>query len=291
MSRRLTTTPMIFALPFPPLDPVILEIGPFSLRWYALAYVMGIVLGWIYAARLIDNDRLWPQGSPMSRAALDDFIVWATLGIVLGGRIGYVLFYNPGYYLNHPGEALALWQGGMAFHGGFLGTTLVMVLFARARGIPFLSLTDIVSASVPFGLLFGRIANFINGELYGRPSEVPWAVIFPRGGPEPRHPSQLYEAALEGVVLFLVLRLLTHRLGALGRPGLVTGAFVAGYGAARFLVEFFRMPDAQIGLLPGGVTMGQILSLPMIIAGLAVIVYALRHQPVSGVGRVPGSSA
>ena len=269
---------MALALPFPAIDPVIFEVGPFALRWYALAYIAGIVLGWLYAARLAQEARLWPGAAPVSRAALDDFVTWATLGIVLGGRIGYVLFYNPAYYLENPLEVFAVWQGGMAFHGGFVGIAVAMLLFARANKIPFLSLTDLVAAAAPVGLFFGRLANFINEELYGRPTDVPWAVVFPSAGPEPRHPSQLYEAALEGLVLFLVLRVLTHRLGALGRPGLVTGTFMAGYGIARFTVEFFRMPDEQLGYLAGGLTMGQYLSLPMILVGLATAAYARRQR-------------
>jgi len=275
------SSPMLFALPFPAIDPVIVEIGPFALRWYALAYVVGILLGWRYAARLVGNPGLWPQGVPASREAIDDFVVWATIGIVLGGRLGYVLFYNRDYFIQNPLEVFAVWGGGMAFHGGLIGTAVAMLLFARSRGLPFLSLTDIVSAAAPIGIFFGRLANFINGELYGRPSHVPWAMVFPRGGPEPRHPSQLYEAALEGLLLFFLLRLLTHGSGALARPGLVTGVFMAGYGLARLVVEFFRMPDEQIGYLAGGVTMGQVLSLPLILAGLAVLAVAARSAPAT----------
>ncbi len=215
----------------------------------------------------------------MTLLDLDDFLRWAVVGIIAGGRIGYALFYKPAVYLDDPLAFLRLWEGGMSFHGGMAGTVVAMALFARRRGIPALSLFDVIAASATFGLFFGRIANFINAELYGRVSDVPWAVVFPGGGPAPRHPSQLYEAALEGFVLFLVLRLLTHRAGALRHPGLVGGTFVAGYGLARFTVEFARQPDAHIGFVSGFLTMGMILSLPMIAIGLAVVIWARQRGP------------
>ncbi len=272
----------LFALPFPSIDPVLIEIGPFSLRWYALAYIVGIFLGWWYAKRLVANQRLWgPAGSPMKPTDIDDFVVWCTLGIILGGRIGYVLFYDLPRYQEHPLEVFALWQGGMSFHGGFLGTVLAMILFARVRKIPTWSLIDVIAPSVTFGLLLGRFANFVNGELFGRVSDVPWAIIFPGGGPEPRHPSQLYEAGLEGIGLFVVLRILTHRYHKLQTPGFVAGAFATGYGVARTFVEFFREPDIQIGYLAGGLTMGMLLSIPMIFAGIALMVWASRRKPAT----------
>ncbi|MEL7525174.1 MAG: prolipoprotein diacylglyceryl transferase, partial [Pseudomonadota bacterium] len=203
--------PAVFVLPFPAIDPVIIEVGPFALRWYALAYIVGIILAWRYMRALVLNDRLWNGGKRPSPVELDDFVLWGTLGIIIGGRLGYVLFYNPAYYLANPGEALAVWSGGMSFHGGFAGTVIAMILFAWRRGLPVWTLFDLAGCAAPIGLFFGRMANFINAELWGRPTDVPWAMVFPGAGPEPRHPSQLYEAALEGVLLFFVLRLLSHR--------------------------------------------------------------------------------
>ncbi len=266
-------------LPFPAVDPVLLEVGPFAIRWYALAYITGILLGWWYARRLAADEHLRRTTPRPALIDIDDFVVWATIGIVLGGRLGYVLFYKPAYYSAHPLEIFQIWSGGMAFHGGFLGTVAAMILFARRRGLSVWSLFDIVAASVPFGLFFGRIANFINAELYGRPSDVAWAMIFPTDHAQlPRHPSQLYEAALEGIVLFLLLRLLTHRGMMLSRPGVVAGAFAVFYGFARVVAEFFRMPDAHIGFFAGGATMGMLLSLPMILAGATAVVWALRRR-------------
>jgi len=270
----------LFAVPFPAIDPVLIAIGPFQLRWYALAYIVGIFLGWWYAKRLVGDQKLWgPAGSPMKPADIDDFVVWCALGIILGGRVGYVLFYDLPHFAENPLEIFALWHGGMSFHGGFLGTVLAMVLFAHFRKIPILSLFDVIGPSVTFGLLLGRLANFVNGELFGRPADVPWAIVFPNGGPEPRHPSQLYEAGLEGIVLFLFLRLLTHRYHKLATPGFLSGAFAAGYGVARTFAEFFREPDIQIGYLAGGLTMGMILSIPMILAGIGLMVWASRRTP------------
>jgi len=270
--------PPLFVLPFPAIDPVIVEVGPFALRWYALAYIVGILLAWRYMRALVRNDGLWgtaPRPTPLD---IDDFVLWGTLGIILGGRLGYVLFYNPAYYLANPAEALAIWTGGMSFHGGFAGTVIAMILFAWKRGIPLWTLFDLAGCAAPIGLFFGRIANFINSELWGRPSDVPWAVVFPTGGPEPRHPSQLYEAALEGVVLFLVLRLLSHRFQLLQKRGFLAGAFAFGYGVARSIAEFYRVPDAHIGYLSGFLTMGMLLSVPMIVAGLAAMIWAARKQ-------------
>jgi phosphatidylglycerol:prolipoprotein diacylglycerol transferase len=197
---------------------------------------------------------------------------------VLGGRLGYVLFYKPGFYLANPQEILMVWQGGMSFHGGLLGVAVAEIAFARRRGIPLLALTDIVAAAAPIGLFLGRIANFVNGELFGRPSELPWAMVFPHGGPLARHPSQLYEAGLEGILLFLALYVLV-RLRALERSGALTGAFLIGYAVARILAELFREPDTHLGFLAGGVTMGQLLSLPLLLAGLALVIWARRARP------------
>ena len=233
---------------------------------------------WLYARRLVANERLWGgRAAPLTRADVDDLLLWITVGIVVGGRLGNVLFYDPGYYLADPLAILRVWEGGMAFHGGMIGVTLAIVIFGRRRKIPVFALLDIISATAPIGLFLGRVANFINGELYGRPSDVPWAMVFPGGGPEPRHPSQLYEAALEGILLFVVLRLLTHRALSLTRPGLTTGAFVAGYGICRILVEFVREPDPQLEQLVGFLTMGMLLSLPMVLVGAALIVMARRR--------------
>jgi phosphatidylglycerol:prolipoprotein diacylglycerol transferase len=271
---------MLLALPFPNIDPVLIQLGPFAIRWYALAYIVGILLGWLYARAIIRNEKLWGGPAPLTVAEYDDFIVWVTLGIILGGRLGYVLFYNPGYFAEHPLEALQLWKGGMSFHGGFAGCIAAVVLFARKRGIPVLSLGDITCAVGPIGLLLGRLANFINGELWGRAADVPWAMVFPGGGPLPRHPSQLYEAALEGVLLFVVLALLV-RGGALKRPGFIIGAFAVGYAVARAFCELFREPDAQLGFLWGGLTMGMLLSLPLLLFGIVLIVVALRRPPLN----------
>jgi phosphatidylglycerol---prolipoprotein diacylglyceryl transferase len=269
----------LFALPFPAIDPVLIQVGPFAIRWYALAYIVGILLGWFYARTLIRSERPWGGPAPLTVADFDDFVLWVTLGIILGGRTGYVLFYNPAHFAAHPLEIFQLWQGGMSFHGGFAGCVVAVIAFAWKRGILILPLGDLVCAAAPIGLLLGRIANFINGELWGRTSDVSWAMVFPGGGPLPRHPSQLYEAALEGALLFAVLALLI-RGGALKRPGTVLGAFALGYGLARSFCELFREPDPQLGFLWGGMTMGMLLSVPLIIAGVLLIWNAQRRPPL-----------
>jgi phosphatidylglycerol:prolipoprotein diacylglycerol transferase len=266
-------------VPYPDFDPVLVQIGPFAIRWYALAYIAGILLGWLYARALIRADRLWGGKAPMTTTDFDDFILWVTLGIIVGGRLGYVLFYNFPYFVEHPLEAFEIWHGGMSFHGGFAGCVLAVILFASRRGISILSLGDVTCAVGPIGLFLGRVANFINGELWGRPSDVPWAVIFPTGGPVPRHPSQLYEATLEGLVLLIGLALLI-RAGALRRPGMIIGCFAVGYAIARVVCEFFREPDVQLGFLWGGMTMGMLLSVPLFLAGLGFIIYARRREPL-----------
>jgi phosphatidylglycerol:prolipoprotein diacylglycerol transferase len=267
----------LYLIPFPAIDPVLISFGPIAIRWYALAYITGILLGWLYARAVIARPSLWDAAAPMTVGDYDDFVLWVTLGIILGGRIGYVLFYNPGYFAAHPVEILQLWNGGMSFHGGFLGCVLAGVLFARHRGISILSLGDITCAAGTIGLFLGRIANFINGELWGRPTDVPWAMVFPTGGPSPRHPSQLYEAGLEGLALFVVLSLLI-RAGALRRPGFILGAFAFGYGVARSIGELFREPDPQLGYLWGGLTMGTLLSLPLLLAGIVLMALAIRNR-------------
>ncbi len=271
---------MFLTIAFPVFDPVAIAIGPIAIRWYALAYIGGIVLGWLYARKIIRSERLWGGKAPFTVVDFDDFILWVTIGIIVGGRAGYVLFYNFGFFAQHPAEIFKLWTGGMSFHGGFMGCVIAVLLFGWKRKIPVLSLGDVTCAVGPIGLLLGRLANFINSELWGRTADasVPWRMVFPNGGPLPRHPSQLYEAALEGVVLFIVLALLI-RGGALKRPGLIIGAFAALYGVARIISEFFREPDPQLGFLWGGLTMGMILSVPMIVAGLAFVAAAWRRGP------------
>jgi phosphatidylglycerol---prolipoprotein diacylglyceryl transferase len=272
----------LFVLPFLSLDPVLISIGPFAIRWYALAYIAGIFIGWWYAKRLVANQRLWtPTGAPLKPVDIDDVIVWITLGIILGGRTGYILFYDLARFIQNPLEIFAVWNGGMSFHGGFLGTILAMVLFARRRGIPVWSLIDVIAAAVPFGLFFGRLANYNNGELFGRVTDVSWAMVFPTDALQlPRHPTQLYEAALEGIVFFLLLRLFTHAFHRLPFPSFVSGVFCVGYGTARVFVEFFREPDAHIGFLAGGLTMGMTLSIPMILFGIFLMVRA-RSRPLA----------
>ena len=267
------------ALAFPDIDPVALHLGPLAVHWYGIGYVVGIVFAWWYARRLVANPRLWgPDGAPISAVDLDDFVTWSAIGVVLGGRLGYILFYDLGPMLADPARIIQVWKGGMSFHGGFVGCTLAMILFARRRGLPLWSLFDVVAAGVPVGLGLVRTVNFINDELWGRPSDLPFAVMFPSGGYVPRHPSQLYEAALEGVVLFAVLALLVFGLRRLRTPGFIAGAFVAGYGFSRIVVEFFREPDAQIGYLAGDwLTMGMVLSVPMVLAGLWTVARASRR--------------
>ena len=294
---------MFVAIPFPEIDPAIftipgfslgsMELGPFPLRWYALAYIVGLLLGWRYANHLVQRKSLWPQtGSAMTKDDIDDFAFWAMVGVMAGGRFGYILFYqlpfDPGRLLEDPLFIFKTWEGGMSFHGGLIGVALAMFFVARARKIPLLSLADVAAAATPIGLFLGRIANFINAELYGRPTDAPWAMVFPeRYGdewvyalPDGRsvgsivavHPSQLYEAALEGLVLFIILAVAVWTFKALKRPGLVTGLFLLGYGLARTFVENFREPDAHIGFLPGGfITMGMLLSAPMFIGGAWLI--------------------
>ncbi len=262
----------MLALAFPNIDPVLIQLGPFAIRWYALAYIAGIVVGWRWCLHLLDK-----PPKVMTRQEFDDFLLWATLGIVLGGRLGYVLFYRPSYYLENPLEAVQVWHGGMSFHGGLLGVLLAIGLFARAKRVPYFALADVVACGVPFGLFFGRLANFINGELWGRVTDVPWAMVFPGGGPEPRHPSQLYQAAMEGVLLWLLLYVV-ERTGARRRTGLVSGVFMIGYGCARSIGELFRQPDSFMGFFAAGTTMGQLLSAPMILFGIYLVVRARRAR-------------
>jgi phosphatidylglycerol:prolipoprotein diacylglycerol transferase len=262
----------MLAIPFPDIGPVAFQIGPVMIRWYALAWIAGLLVGWLYCARVIKRSP-WA----ITRQQIDDFLFWAIIAVIVGGRLGYVLFYNPGFFLAHPLDVFAVWRGGMSFHGGLIGVAVAIVLVARQQGIRLLALSDIIAAAAPIGLFLGRIANFINGELFGRPSDVPWAVVFPGGGAEPRHPSQLYEAGLEGLVLFLLLWALAYRTRALERPGMLTGVFLGGYGVARVIVELYRTPDAHIGFLAWGTTMGQWLSLPLLALGLYLVVRSSRR--------------
>ncbi len=293
------------AIPFPDITPELfsIEIGglTLALRWYALAYIAGFLIAWAIVVVLMKRPRLWPgRAAPMAPGQVEGLLTWVIIGVILGGRLGFVLFYQPAYYLAHPLEILAVWQGGMAFHGGFLGAVLAGWLYARRQGVPALSLGDAMALATPPGLFLGRVANFINAELWGRPTTMPWGVVFPGPaaqacplgweGPCARHPTQLYEAGLEGLVLGLVLLWLVLRRDALRRPGLVAGVFFAGYGVARLVVEVWREADAQfvspdnpmghvLRLGEFGLQMGQLLSLPMILAGLAVIAWALRRPP------------
>jgi phosphatidylglycerol---prolipoprotein diacylglyceryl transferase len=293
---------MSLIIRYPHINPELFSISvfgmDFALRWYALAYIAALILGWLIVVRLMTRPSLWPNNTaPMTRQQVEELLTAVILGVVLGGRLGYVLFYRPAYYLQNPLEIPILWNGGMAFHGGFLGVVIAVVWFCRRHDLRLMSVADALALATPTGLLFGRLANFINGELWGRPAEVPWAMVFPDPraqvcppewvGACARHPSQLYEAGLEGIVLGLVLVALVFGARILKRPGMATGVFFAGSGISRFIVEYFRQADAQfitpenpmghiLSLGPVGVTMGQILSLPMIVIGVAVILYARR---------------
>ncbi|MCR8726259.1 prolipoprotein diacylglyceryl transferase [Frigidibacter sp. ROC022] len=295
---------MLAVIQFPNISPEVFPWPIFGyvlpLRWYALAYIAGILIGWRILIGLARRPRLWGgESAPFSVRQAEDFMTWAILGIILGGRLGFVLFYQPGHYLSHPLDIPKVWQGGMSFHGGFLGVVTAVLLYARKEGIRLSALADGIAVSTPVGLMLGRIANFINAELWGRPSDLPWAVVFPGQaaqdcpgviGPCARHPSQLYEAGLEGVLLGLVLWLAVTRFRSLSRPWMTTGLFVMGYGMARFVVEFFRLADAEF-ITPDnpyghvlrmgeyGLTMGQLLSLPMIAVGLALALWAARRPP------------
>lgn len=256
----------VFAIPFPAVDPVLVAIGPFAIHWYALAYIAGIVLGWRLVRRLVQR-----PGWGITPEAVDDLVFYITLGVILGGRIGYILFYQSDHYLTHPLDMLAVWRGGMSFHGGLIGVLVATYLFTRRRGYPFFEVTDALAVATPIGLLLGRIANFVNAELWGRVTDVPWAVVFPNAGPDPRHPSQLYEATLEGLVLFAVMQAFAWRPYHPEARGTLSGIFLIGYALARIGVELFREPDIQIGYLAGGITMGQLLSLPMLAFGIFLV--------------------
>jgi phosphatidylglycerol:prolipoprotein diacylglycerol transferase len=268
-------------VPFPNFDPVLIHLGPIAIRWYALAYIAGILLGWRYAVALIRNPRIWsPAAAPVTSPQIDDLILWITLGVIVGGRLGFALVYGRGEYFAHPLEILKVWHGGMSFHGGFVGVMIAIIGFARVNRVDMLRLGDLVAPCVPIGLFFGRIANFINGELWGRPTTLPWGIIFP-SAPDalPRHPSQLYEAALEGALLFLILRLATHRLHWLRRRGATTGLFILAYGLFRIALENVRQPDVGFDHMPFGLTMGILLSTPMVLIGAWLLWRSLRASP------------
>lgn len=266
------------AIPFPDIDPVALSIGPLVIRWYALAYLAGFMLAWKYALRIVNRD----PGQRPDKDDIDNFVPWAVLGVILGGRIGYVLFYQFDLYAADPLEALKVWHGGMSFHGGALGVIAALFFYSHWHKFSMLRLSDAACAGVPIGLFLGRLANFINGELYGRVTDVSWGVLFPRGGALPRHPSQIYEAVLEGAVLFTILFFMAKNDTIRNRPGMVTGVFLAGYGAMRFIVEFFREPDFQLGLYLNVISMGQILCTPMILFGSYLAYQAYKGRAVLG---------
>jgi phosphatidylglycerol---prolipoprotein diacylglyceryl transferase len=278
------------AIPFPDIHPEIfslgpftlfgMELGPFALRWYALAYIAGLYMGWRYLVFLSKRPALWGRDkAPYAEVDADDFIVAVTLGVIFGGRLGYILFYRPDLIADNPLEIFAVWNGGMSFHGGLIGVMLAAWLTAKFRKIPLLSLGDGSAAAAPIGLFFGRIANFVNGELWGRPTKAPWGVVFPMAGPEPRHPSQIYECLLEGVVLFGVLFVATHKFKTLSKPGLNVGIFLVGYALARLALENVREPDRHMPHFPLGLTMGMMLSIPMFIGGAFFIWNALKKSP------------
>jgi len=265
------------------LDKVALDLGFFQVKWYSLAYIAGILVGWWYLTRLLKQ-----PGAPMGRAHADDLVFYATLGIIVGGRLGYVIFYGLNRFIDHPLDIFKLWDGGMSFHGGVIGTTLAIILMCRRHGLNWLRVHDYVACCAPFGLFFGRLANFVNGELWGKPADLPWAIVFPGAGPLARHPSQLYEAALEGLLLFAILSYAFWRTKARYAPGKLTGIFLLGYGCFRFFVEYFREPDAQFAgtMFENVIHMGQVLCLPMILGGIYLIVTAKgrrdRVEPIAG---------
>ena len=264
-------------LPFPVINPILFQWGPLAIRWYALAYIAGLIAGWALIRRVVAADRLWGGAARPSPESIDDLLVYCAIGVIVGGRLGNVLFYDPSFYFAHPIEIFKVWQGGMAFHGGLIGAAIGAALFARRYGAPLLTVFDLASLVAPIGIFLGRLANFIKPELWGRPTDVPWAMVFPGSDGLPRHPSQIYEATLEGLLVFIVLAI-AARYGALRRPGLLAGGFGLLYGAARIFSEFFRDPDPRLEDLGGGLTMGMVLSAPVMIVGLALIVWALRAR-------------
>jgi phosphatidylglycerol---prolipoprotein diacylglyceryl transferase len=275
--QRICMRPMpTLVLPFPAINPVLVQWGPLAIRWYALAYIAGLVLGWLLIRRIVSDDRYWNGKKRPSADSIDDLLVYCAFGVIIGGRVGIVLFYNPQYYFSHPIEIFKIWEGGMAFHGGLIGALIGILLFCRRYKAPALTVLDLCSLVAPIGIFLGRIANFIRPELWGRPTDVPWAVVFPGTDGLPRHPSQIYEALLEGLLAFIILYILAQ-MGALRRPGVIAGVFAILYGAARIFSEFFREPDPQLGYLRWGLTMGMVLSLPLIIAGMGILAWSFRR--------------
>ena len=264
---------VLLAIPFPSIDPVLISVGPIAVRWYALAYILGLVLGWRLLRRKAAS-----SSNNFKEDHSDDILVWLIVGVIVGGRLGYVIFYNFSYFLANPLKILATWEGGMSFHGGLLGVVIISLIFCRRHKLEPLALGDMLACVAPIGLFFGRVANFINGELYGRETDLAWGVIFPRGGPNPRHPSQIYEAFLEGIVLFIIINIMWKSQSIRECRGVLTGTFLAGYAIARMLAEIFRQPDAHIGFLALGGTIGQWLSLPMLLVGLGFIIQGIRRQ-------------
>jgi phosphatidylglycerol---prolipoprotein diacylglyceryl transferase len=267
----------LLALPYPIINPILVEIGPLAIRWYALAYIAGLILGWALIRRTLRDKALWGDAPRPSPDSVDDLLVYCALGVIVGGRLGNVLFYDPSYYFAHPIEIFKLWEGGMAFHGGLIGALIGVYLFSRRHGAPFWTTLDLVNLAAPIGIFLGRIANFIRPELWGRPTDAPWAVIFPGSDGQPRHPSQIYEALLEGLAVFVILQI-AARMGALRRPGLIAGLFGVAYGVARICCEFFRDPDPRLEDLGHGLTMGMVLSAPLVIIGICLIVFANRRR-------------
>jgi phosphatidylglycerol---prolipoprotein diacylglyceryl transferase len=272
----------LYTIAYPAIDPVALRLGPLSIKWYGLAYMAGLLLGWLYVKYLLRRSELWPPtGRPFAPEKADDLLLVMTVGVLLGGRLGYVLFYEPHFFLNNPLAIPAVWNGGMSFHGALIGSILAMLYFSRRVGANVWSVLDLSAAATPMGLFFGRLANFVNGELWGRTSDVPWAMVFPGAGPIPRHPSQLYEALLEGALLFAVLVWASHRRQALRQPGLLAGIFLTGYGLARSFSEFFREPDPGHLFTIGPLTAGIVYSLPMIVAGIVIARWANKRAAKS----------
>jgi phosphatidylglycerol---prolipoprotein diacylglyceryl transferase len=265
-------------LPFPAINPVLVQWGPLAIRWYALAYIAGLTLGWLLIRKVVANDCYWGGAKRPSPVSIDDLLVYCAFGVIIGGRLGDVLFYDPRFFLAHPLDIFKVWQGGMAFHGGLIGAFIGLLLFARRYKAPVLTVMDLCALAAPIGLFFGRIANFIRPELWGRPTDAPWAVVFPGTDGLPRHPSQIYEALLEGAFAFAILFALA-RMGALKRPGLIAGAFGMVYGSARIFCEFFREPGPSEDL-GHGLTMGMVLSAPLIVIGLGLLAARLsRREP------------
>jgi phosphatidylglycerol:prolipoprotein diacylglycerol transferase len=277
----------LMAIPFPGIDPVAILLGPLQVRWYGLAYLAGLTLGWLYMRRLLSEPALWRGVAPMRPEQADDFLLWATLGTVIGGRLGFFLLYEPTAFISDPARIFAVWQGGMAFHGGLIGVILSIYLFARFNKVPFLTLGDLTAAAVPFGLFFGRIANFINGEVYGRLTDVPWAIEFPASVLDPghvagpRHPTQLYEAFLEGIVMFILIRYCTHTLGVFNRPGYLSGVFLCAYSVFRIAVEFFKEWDYGQFFTTAYFSEAMVYCLPMLALGVYLMARAPRKDAVS----------